>query len=194
MKINHEPKPKQSFGSRFNVHNRVMEHGGSLESTKEASSYPTVELCIKSDAKNGRQYQKWLFALSETLSKLAIGFISNFLLKARVLTVLKRKNLSLPLKVETDQTVFHLFGFTRVSDLSKFVTPSDKEANRDGADAESPFLLFFPFLPHLRTLAQKKRWENCLRFGTGGLGFCLYPLLSRNVVFLPRANNGHSRK
>ena len=43
-------------------------------------------------------------------SKKGIGFISNFLLKARVLylTILKRKNLSLSLKVETP--VRHLFG------------------------------------------------------------------------------------
>ena len=42
--------------------------------------------------------------------KIGIGFISNFLLKARVLflTVLKRKSLSLPLKDETDQFVICL--------------------------------------------------------------------------------------
>ena len=52
----------------------------------------------------------------ETLSKIGIGFISNFLLKAQVLdlTVLKRKNLSLLLKVETDQFVICLV-VTRVS-------------------------------------------------------------------------------
>ena len=44
-----------------------------------------VELCIKSDAKNGQQYQKWLLAVSEISSKIGIGFISKFLLKARVL-------------------------------------------------------------------------------------------------------------
>ena len=44
----------------------------------------------------------------------------------------------------------------------------------------------FPlFLPHLRTLAQEERSENCLRFGTGGQSLCLYPLLSRNIVFSP---------
>ena len=41
------------------------------------------------------------------------------------------------------------------------------------------------FLPHLRTLTQQKRSENCLRFGTGGPNLCLYPLLSRNIVFCP---------
>ena len=47
---------------------------------------------------------------SEILSKIGICFISNFLLKARVLylTILKRKKLSLPLKVETDQFVICL--------------------------------------------------------------------------------------
>ena len=41
---------------------------------------------------------------------MGIGFISIFLLKARVLnlTISKRKNLRLPFKVETDQFVFYL--------------------------------------------------------------------------------------
>ena len=44
------------------------------------------------------------------INKIGIGFISIFLLKARVsyLTILKRKNLSLPLKDETDQFVICL--------------------------------------------------------------------------------------
>ena len=65
-----------------------------------------MELCIKSEAKNGQQHQKWLFAVSE-ISKIGIGLISIFLLKARVLslTILKPKSLSLPLKVDTDQFV-----------------------------------------------------------------------------------------
>ena len=67
-------------------------------------------MCIKSDAKNGQQYQKWLFVVSEILSNIGIVFISILLLKAQVLylTILKRKNLSLPLKVETDQFVICL--------------------------------------------------------------------------------------
>ena len=123
----------------------------------------------------------------ETLSKIGIGFISNFLLKARVLylTILKRNNLSLPLKVETDQFVICLVLPECLSVKLCCTSPSDSEADRDGADAESPFPLFFLFLPHLRTLAREKRSENCLRFGTGGPSLCLYPLLSRNKVFVP---------
>ena len=62
-----------------------MELAGSLESSKEA--------------KNGE-----ILSLSK-INKIGIGFISIFLLKARVsyLTILKRKNLSLPLKDKTDQ-------------------------------------------------------------------------------------------
>ena len=47
-------------------------------------------------------------------------------------------------------------------------------------------LLFrcFPlFLSYLRTLAQEKRSQNFLRFGTGGPSVCLYLLLSRNIIF-----------
>ena len=45
------------------------------------------------------------------------------------------------------------------------------------------FRCFSLFLPHLRTLTQEKRSQNCLRFGTGGPSLCLYPLLSRNAIF-----------
>ena len=51
--------------------------------------------------------------------------------------------------------------------------------------AESPFRCFSLFLSHLRTLAQGKRSENCVRFRTGGPSLCLYPLLSRNILFFP---------
>ena len=54
--------------------------------------------------------------------------------------------------------------------------------------AQMPSLLFrcfSLFLPHLRTLAQEKRSQNCLRFRTGGTSLCLYPLLSRNIIFSP---------
>ena len=76
-----------------------------------------------------------------------IGFISIFLLKARVLnlTISKRKNLRLPLKVETDQFVFCLVLPECLSVKICCSSPSDSEANHDGPDAESPFPLFFSF-------------------------------------------------
>ena len=64
-------------------------------------------------------------------------FISIFLLKARVLnlTISKRKNLRLPLKVETDQFVICLVLPECLSVKICCISPSNSEANRDGADA-----------------------------------------------------------
>ena len=120
---------------------------------------------------------------SEILSKIGIGFISNVLLKARVLylTILKRENLSLPLKVETDQFVICLVLPECLSVKICCISPSI-------VTALMPSLLFrcfSLFLPHLRTLAQEKRSENCLRFGTGVPSLCLYPLSSRKILFFP---------
>ena len=55
--------------------------------------------------------------------------------------------------------------------------------NRDGADAESPFPLFFSFSASFKNSSPRKKVGNCLRFGTGELSLCLYPLLSRNILF-----------
>ena len=140
---------------------------------------------IKSDANNGQQYQKWLFALSE-INKIGIGFISIFLLKARVsyLTILKRINLSLPLKDETGQFVICLV--LPVSFCQNCISPSNSEANRDGANTESPFPLFFSFSASLKNSSPREKVGNCLRFGTGGWSLCFYPLLSPNIwIFFP---------
>ena len=126
---------------------------------------------------------------------MGIGFVSIFLLKARVLnlTISKRKNLRLPLKVETDQLVICLILPECLPFKICCISLPESEANRDGCDAESPFLLFSLFLPHLRTLAREKRSENCLRFGTGGPSLCLYPIIVPKYKILPRANNARSR-
>ena len=135
-------------------------------------------MCIKPDANNRQQYQKWLFVVSE-INKIGIGFISIFLLKARVsyLTISKRKNLSSPLEDETDQFVTCL---VLVSFYQNCISPSNSEANRHGADAESPFPLFFSFSASFKNSSPREKVGNCLRFGTGGWSLCFYPLLSRN--------------
>ena len=84
--------------------------------------------------------------------------------------------------------------------LSKFVAFHSRTVKRI-VSALMPSLLFdcfSLFLPHLRTLAQEKRSQNCLRFGTRGPSLCLNPLLSRNIIFFPeltmtaRAKNKNS--
>ena len=89
------------------------------------------------------------------------------------------------MKVEIDQFVISLVLpeclSVKICCISP-ISPSDSEANRDGSDAESLFPLFFSLL---RTLAQEKRSENCLRFGTGGPSLCFYLSWSRNITFCP---------
>ena len=111
--------------------------------------------------------------------EIGIGFISNFLLKVRVLylAIFKRKKLSLPLKVETDQFVICLLLLSFCQNLLHFTL----EANRDGADAESPFPLSFSFSASFKNSSLRKKVGNCLRFGTGGWSLCFYPLLSLNI-------------
>ena len=149
---------------------------------------------IKSDANNGQQYQKWLFAVSE-INKIGIGFISIFLLKARVsyLTILKRKNLSLPLKDETDQFVTCLVLpeclFVKIAFHPRTV--------KRIVMAPMPSLLFrcfSLFLPHLRTLAQEKRSEIVFVLGlVGGVSVSVSIIVAKYPNIFPHPNNGRSR-
>ena len=85
-----------------------------------------------------------------------------------------------------NRPVCNLFGFTRVSFCQNCISPSNSEANRDGADAESPFPLFFSFSASFKNSSPREKVGNCLRFGTGGWSLCFYPLLSRNIwIFFP---------
>ena len=89
------------------------------------------------------------------INKIRIGFISIFLLKARVsyLTILKRKNLSLPLR--TDKFVICLVLPECLSVKFAFYPRTVKRI----VTALMPsflFHFFYLFLPHLRTLAQRK--------------------------------------
>ena len=73
-----------------------------------------MELCIKSDTKKPTTISEVIVRgkpeILSKINKIGIDFISIFFLKARVsyLTILERKNLSLPLKDETDQFVICL--------------------------------------------------------------------------------------
>ena len=97
------------------------------------------------------------------MNKIGIGFISIFLLKARVsyLTISKRKNLSSPLKDETDQFVTCLVLPEWLSVKIAFHPRTVKRIMM----APMPSLLF---LPHLRTLGQEKRSEIVFVLGLVG--------------------------
>ena len=85
-----------------------------------------------------------------------------------------------------NRPVCNLFGFTRVSFCQNCISPSNSEANRDGADAESPVPLFFSFSASFKNSSPREKVGNCFRFGTGGWSLCFYPLLSRNIwIFFP---------
>ena len=73
----------------------------------------------------------------------------------------------------------HLFGFTSVFP-SKFVAFHPQTVSESWRHwCRVSFSIVFLFLPHLRTLAQKKRSENCHCF------------VAKNIF--PCANNGRSR-
>ena len=127
---------------------------------------------------------------------MGIGFISIFLSKARVLnlTISKRKYLRLPLKVETDQFVICLVLPECLSVKICCISSSNSEANRDGADAESPFPLFFSFSASFKNSSPREKVGNCLRFGTGGWSLFLSIMVAKYLNVFPHANNGCSRE
>ena len=101
---------------------------------------------------------------------------------------LKLKNLSLPLKVETDEFVICLVLPECLSVKIFRISPSNSEANHDGADTE--FSVVFLFSASFKNSSPREKVRNCLHFGTGGWSLCFYPLLSRKI--LPHTNNGRS--
>ena len=138
-------------------------------------------MCIQSDANNAGTTISEVIVRGKRDKQNRNWFYFIFLLKARVsyLTIIKRKNLSLPLKDETGQFVTCLV--LSVSFCQNCISPSNSEANRDGTDAESPLPLFFSLSASFKNSSPREKVGNCLRFGTGGWSLCFYPLLSRNI-------------
>ena len=121
-------------------------------------------------------------------SKIGICFILNFLLKARVLylTLLKRKNLSLPMKVETDQFVICLVLPECLSVKICCISPSDSEANRDGADAESLFPLFFSFSVPFKNSSPREKVGKLSSFWDCWAESLFVSIIAGNIIFIPR--------
>ena len=127
------------------------------------------------------------------LWKIEISFISNFLLKVRVLylTILKRKNVSLPLKVETDQFVIWLVLPECLYVKIRCISPSNSEANCDGADAGSPFKLFSSFSASFKNSSLREKVGNCLRLFfvlglVGGVSVSIHYSREISEYFSPR--------
>ena len=125
---------------------------------------------------------------------IGIALISIFLLKARVsyLTISKRKNLSLPLKDQTDQFVTCLVLPECVSVKIAFHPRTVKRIVM--APMPSLFRCFSLFLPHLRTLAQEKRSEIVLFWDWWVESLFLSIIVAKYLNIFPHANNGRSRE
>ena len=143
-------------------------------------------MCIKSDANNGQQYQKRLFAVKRNKqNRNWFYFNLSFESSSFVFNNFKTEKFKLTFQ-GWNGPVCNLFGLTRVSFCQNCISPSNSEANRDGANTESPFPLFFSFSASFKNSSPRERFGNCLRFGTGGWSLCFYPLLSLNIwIFFP---------
>ena len=98
----------------------------------------------------------------------------------------KTKKFKLTFEGRNDQFVICLVLPECLSVKTCCISPSNSEASRDGADAESLFPLFFSFCASFKNSSPREKVGNCLRFGTGGWSLCFYPLFSRNIIFSPR--------
>ena len=65
------------------------------------------------------------------------------------------------------------------------ILPSDSEANRDGADSESPFPLFFSFSASFKNSSPREKVAKLSSF------YCRAIIVAKYNIF-PRANNGRS--
>ena len=131
--------------------------------------------------KRDKQNRNWFYF---NLSFESSSFIFNNFKTEKLKLTLERWN----------RPVFNLFGFTRVSFCQNCISPSNSEANRDGADAESPFPLSFSFSTSFNNSSPREKVGNCLRFGTGGLSLCFYPLFFPTLTMAARAKNNISGK
>ena len=143
-------------------------------------------MCIKSDANNGQQYQKW-FVRGKRNKQNRNSFYFNLSFESSSFIFNNFKMEKFMLTFEGwNRPVCDLFGFTRVSFCQNCISPSNNEANRDGADAESSFPLLFFFCASFKNSSPREKVGNCLRFWTGGWSPCFYPLWSRNIwIFFP---------
>ena len=101
----------------------------------------------------------------------------------------KRRNLSLPLEVETDQFVICLV--LPVSFCQNLLhSRSDSEATRDGADVESPFPLCFTFSASFKNSSPGEKVRKLSSFGD----WLAESLFVSTTVLKYNIYNGRSRE
>ena len=110
-----------------------------------------------------------------------------------ILTIVNGKILGLPLKVETDQLVICLVLPECLSVKVCCISPSDSEVNRDNADAESPFLLFFSFSDLFKNSSPREKVRKLSSFCEWKAESLFVSIIVAKYIIFPCANNGHSR-
>ena len=73
-------------------------------------------------------------------------------------------------------------------------TDSDSEANRDGADAESPFPLFFSFSDSFKNSSPREKVAKLSSFWDWWAESLFVSIIVAKYNIFPRANNGRSRE
>ena len=68
------------------------------------------------------------------------------------------------------------------------------EANRDGADAESPFPLFFSFSASFKSSSQRGKVGKLSSFWDWWAESLFVSIIVAKYIIFPRANNGRSRE
>ena len=98
------------------------------------------------------------------------------------------------MKVETDQFVICLVLPECLSVKNCCISRSDSEANRDGADAESPFPLFFSFSASFKNSSPREKVGKLSSFWDWWAESLFVSIIVAKYIIFPRANNGRSRE
>ena len=94
-----------------------------------------------------------------------------------------------------NRPVCHLFGFTRVSFCQNLLHDFTlSEANRDGADAESPFPLFFSFPASFKHSSPREKFGKLSSFWDWWAESLFVSIIVAKYSIFPRANIGRSRE
>ena len=72
------------------------------------------------------------------------------------------------------------------------ISLSDSEANRDGADAESPFPLFFSFSASFKNSSPREKVGKLSSFWDWWAESLFVSIIFAKYIIFPCANNGHS--